>query len=273
MRSSALAAALCALTVAVAAGCSARARPYQFSSPMLGTASVPGDVLQAAPVGHATSARRDDRAAYASQPRRAEPIRVVPAPPIREASAAAATAVTSTPAARPEARTALPHPHVAPIETPLPVVREVTALRALVGRRDLRDPVTATLAWARSLGATAEGATGSELVAWAAAAGRLREPAALSEPGDLLVFDAVVSDEPADLLALVVGRDDRGVVELVYLGHGVIRRGYVDPTRPRLARDPDGRSVNTFMRHGRRWPARGSRYLAGELVSASIRVH
>lgn len=267
MWSPALAAALCALTVTAAAGCSARARPYQFSSPMLGTASVPGDVLPTAPV--APEAR--PAAHVADAPRRAPPIRVVSAPPIREASAAAATAVASAPAAHPEARAALPRPHVALVEAPPPVVRDVAALRALVGRRDPREPVAATLAWARSLGATAEGATGSEVVAWAEAAGRLREPAALAEPGDLLVFDAVVSDEPADLIALVVGRDDRGVTELVYLGNGVVRRGYVDATRPRLTRDADGRVVNSFMRHGRRWPARGSRYLAGELVSASIR--
>ena len=39
-------------------------------------------------------------------------------------------------------------------------------------------------------------------------------------------------DGEADLLAIVVARDPRGVTEFVYLGGGVYRRGFVDPTQP-----------------------------------------
>jgi hypothetical protein len=85
------------------------------------------------------------------------------------------------------------------------------------------------------------------------------------------VFDHVTSDDAADLVAIVLSRDARGVTEFVYVGGGVIRRGFVDASRPALRRDRDGAVVNTFMRHGRRWPAKGSHYLAGELLSAIIR--
>ena len=90
-------------------------------------------------------------------------------------------------------------------------------------------------------------------------------------PGDLLVFDEIESDRDADLIAVVVARDERGVTEYVYASGGVIRRGFVDPNRPALRRDHEGRTVNTFLRTGRRWPPKGTHYLAGELLSAVIR--
>src|SRR5688572_30563903 len=78
-------------------------------------------------------------------------IRVVSAPPISEASAAAAEAVATTPAAR--ERDQLAKPHAAPEPSPAPpTLRSPTDLRALVGQRDKRDPIEATLAWARELG-------------------------------------------------------------------------------------------------------------------------
>jgi hypothetical protein len=86
------------------------------------------------------------------------------------------------------------------------------------------------------------------------------------------VFDHVSSDAPSDLVALAIGRDARGVVEMIYAGGGVIRRGHVDPTRPRVRRDADDRVVNTFLRHGKRWPSPGTRYLAGELIALAIRI-
>ena len=74
-----------------------------------------------------------------------------------------------------------------------------------------------------------------------------------------------------DLVAVVIGRDARGVAEMLYVGGGVIRRGFVDPARPSMRRDAAARVVNTFMRHGTRWPPKGTHYLAGELVSHVIR--
>ena len=76
-----------------------------------------------------------------------------------------------------------------------------------------------------------------------------------------------------DLVAIVIGRDGRGVTEFMYSGGGVIRRGFLDPTRASLRRDVDGLVLNTFLRHGKRWPPKGTRYLAGELLSHVIHTH
>jgi hypothetical protein len=261
MRSCALAALLCALLGA----CAVRDRPYRFASPMLGTAEVPLAPLPGAP----TPPRPE--LAHRAVNRRATAIRVASAPNIREASAAAAAQVAEAPVAHGDIRAALPGPHRLPAEVPIPNVRELPELRALVGRRDRRDPVAAALAWARSLGIAVEGTTGAELVAWAETTNRLAAPTEPAIPGDLLVFDHVGSDREADLVAVVLGHDERGVSEILYLGGGVIRRGFIDATRPTVKRDLDGRIVNTFIRHGRRWPAKGSHYLTGELVAHLIR--
>lgn len=256
LTSVALAAALAAM---VGAGCGTRARPYRFTSPMLGTAEVPRAPLRGDPI------ERPARPALAN--REAAGIRVVSAPVIREASAAAAEAIVAQAAAQPEARAALPAPHRLPAGTALPTIRETPGLRALVGVRDPRDAAAVALGWAHALGRTVEATTGPELVAWAEPAGRLADPNALALPGDLLVFDHATSDAEADLLAIVIARDDRGVTEYLYVGNGVIRRGFVDPTRPTARRDAQAKVVNTYLRHGKRWPAKGSHYLAGELLA------
>lgn len=204
-------------------------------------------------------------------------IRVVSAPSIRVVSAASPPAPAATSpcgearriACNPEpSALRAPHRGAAP---PPPPLRTPLDLRHLVGRRDKRDPLAAVAAWSRELGAPLAAATGAELVSWATEAGRLRPATETPLPGDLLVFDQATSDEPADLVALVVDRDTRGVTELVYLAAGVVRRGLVDATRPSLHRDGSGATVNTFLRHGRRWPAPGTRYLAGELLAHVIR--
>jgi hypothetical protein len=87
------------------------------------------------------------------------------------------------------------------------------------------------------------------------------------------VFDHALSDQPSDLVALVIGRDARGVTEFLYAGGGVIRRGFYDAKRAKIRRDENGMIVNTFMRHGKLWPPKGTRYLAGELLSHVIRSH
>lgn len=245
-------------------GCAVRDRPYHFASPMLGTASVPPTPLPGA------SPEAPRRAARAE--RTATGIRVVSAPTIREASAAAALAIAAVPAAREEARAVLPSPHRVPSSAPLPPVRTPDDLRALVGRRDPRDPIAAALTWARDLGAPLEATTAADLLAWAERAGRLGEPTAAPRPGDLLVFDHVTGDSEADLIAIALAHDERGITEFLYVGGGVIRRGFVDASRPRTKRDPDRAVVNTFMRHGRRWPAKGSHYLAGELLAYVVHV-
>lgn len=167
-------------------------------------------------------------------------------------------------------------------------LREPADLHALVGVRDRRDPSLVVLGWASELGVTFVDAgttfdtarsvletptDGPSLVIWAEAHGTLLAPTELAHPGDLLVFDRAVANKPSDLIAIVTGRDERGVTELVYVAGGVIRRGFVDPTRPSTRRDLAGAIVNTFLRNGDRWPPKGTRYLAGELLAHVIRVH
>ena len=89
-------------------------------------------------------------------------------------------------------------------------------------------------------------------------------------PGDLIVFDRAVGGARASLIAVALGRDARGVVEVLYLGAGVVRRGWFDVTRPALRRDRAGKVVNTPLRHNRDQPPRGTHFLAGELYAGAI---
>ena len=236
--------------------------PHRFASPMMGTASVPPAPL---PHGSREEPALENRA---SRGVRAAPIRVSSAPRIREASAAAAEAVVAASAVgREDTRGQLPAPNRIDAAQPLPPARVPAELRALVGRRDKRDPIEAALGWARELGMAVE----PDVVAWAEANGRLHDASTPPERGDLLVFDRVNSDDPADLVGVVITRDERSVTEFLYLGGGVIRRGFVDTTRPRTKRDKTGAIVNTFLRTGKRWPAKGSHYLAGEHLAHVIR--
>lgn len=174
----------------------------------------------------------------------------------------------------------LPAPHLATrSKTPVATPTSIDAARALVGMRDPRSSLAFALAVAHGVtGARAlpDLADGPALVAWATRQGALATivpgDAAPPDvaPGDLLVFDRAVAGAPASLVAVVLGRDARGVVDILYLGGGVIRVGHVDPTRPKTARDRGGRAVNTYLRHGRDQPPAGTRFLAGALVSARI---
>jgi len=173
------------------------------------------------------------------------------------------------PAAEPE-RPALRAPHRGG-EPQSPPLHSVADLRELVGRRDARDSFAAVAAWSRALGAPVAATSGPELLSWAAESHRLYPATEPPRPGDLLVFDQVASDDASDLVAIVVDRDERGVTELLYLGGGVVRRGLVDASRPAVHRDTRGATVNTYLRHGRRWPAKGMHYLAGELLAHVVR--
>jgi len=127
-------------------------------------------------------------------------------------------------------------------------------------------------AWSRELGAPFSATSGAALVSWASETRRLRPATEPPLPGDLLIFDQATSDAPADLVALALARDERGVTELLYLAGGVVRRGLVDASQPAVHRDAHGATVNTFLRHGRRWPAKGQHYLAGELLAHVVRM-
>ncbi|MBP9204655.1 MAG: hypothetical protein KBG28_11870 [Kofleriaceae bacterium] len=91
-------------------------------------------------------------------------------------------------------------------------------------------------------------------------------------PGDLLLFERPVEAGVAPTWAVVIGRDQRAVVEVLYVAAARVRRGFVDPTRPRVRRDRDGRVVNTYLRHDRRTPSGGHRFLAGELLALAARL-
>ena len=288
MRFRALAGVWLALAIA---GCATRAHPYRFASPLLGNADVPAERL-----GNESPARERTVAHRRSSPRRVGgwqadaqhgPIRTVSARGIEAkmpvASAAAADAIAQQGAAREVVWSQLPAPHRGPARPSdpgelidhlvLPRVREPSDLRTLVGNRDAREPLAIVFGWLGDLGVeTAPFPMDPEkLVTWAQTAGKLALATEEPRPGDLLVFDQATSDEPADLVAVVVARAARGVTEIIYPGNGVIRRGYLDPARPSIRRDLDGAIVNTFIRHGKRMPPKGTRYLTGELAAHLIR--
>jgi hypothetical protein len=199
---------------------------------------------------------------------------------IRVASARAADAVPSDARTHGVVWSALRAPHeidpIAATRSPtdgLAKLHEPADLRAVVGQRDRRDAFAVTFAWSHALGATFDPAlaTGQDLVDWATTSGRLASPADPIGAGDLLVFDHTDGDSPADLVAIVIGRDDRGVIEMIYLAGGAVRRGFVDPQRPAKHRDDTGAIVNTYLRAGKRWPPKGTHYLAGELLAHVVR--
>jgi hypothetical protein len=259
----ALAAALLAM-----AACATRTQPYRFASPMIGGADVPPPALPSAAPAHAP--RPQTLANHAS-------------PHTTTATGSAGISVTAPPLlASAEAADAIPHtgvvfshlpaPHRIPSDAALPAVRTPLDLRTLVGRRTKADPFALTLEWANALGAHIPVPGAREpLLAWARETHALLPLDTPTQPGDLLVFDQIESDRDADLIAVVIARDDRNVSELVYVSGGVIRRGFIDPNRPALRRDHHGVIVNTFMRSGRRWPPKGTHYLAGELLANVIR--
>lgn len=245
------------------AACGAHARSLRFASPMIGGADVPEAPLRRTerPEARQPSVARTD----AMPPEAPGEVAVKP---IRVASAAAADAVVAS--SHGVVLSRLPAPHRA-ADAPLPAVREPADLRKLVGFRDKRDPLVTVFGWARDLGADIAATGGPALVEWAGGANRLAAPTDVANPGDLLVFDDTDSDLPADLVAIAVARDARGVTEFIYSAGGVIRRGFVDARRPALRRDREGQVVNTFMRAGKRWPPKGTHYLAGELLGHVVR--
>jgi hypothetical protein len=283
-----------AAALAICAGCAVRTQPYRFASPQLGAADVP-----AAELPGATPSKAGRRAK-----RRAVPVRVAGGwqadaqhGSIREvsargidarmptASAAAADAISQLNAARDVVWSRLPAPHRGsslPAQSggvtsaiTIPSIREPSDLRGLVGQRDKRDPYAIAIGWLADIGIDIHPPdTGGEpLITWAQTAGMLAPATAIAKPGDLLVFDRALGDDNFDLVALAIARDARGVTEFIYAGGGVIRRGFLDPTRASSRRDLDGLVLNTFLRHGKRWPPNGTRYLAGELLSHVIHTH
>jgi hypothetical protein len=278
MRRAAVHALLLASSAALA-GCASRTHAYQFASPMLGTADVPPPPLAPRASAAPEAVRLAHHAPHTSTARGVPGIEAAPPPPI--ASAAAADAIT----ARAEASgivapsggiviSRLPAPNRLPSDAPLLAPHAPTDLRALVGRRTKANAFDLAIAWADALGANAPAVReGDPLLSWARESSRLRDLDEPTRPGDLLVFDQIESDADADLIAVAIARDDRNVTEFIYASGGVIRRGFCDANRPSLRRDHEGKVVNTFMRTGKRWPPKGTHYLAGELLSHVIHTH
>lgn len=174
----------------------------------------------------------------------------------------------------------LPAPHRSTVATAF-TPADAGAARGLVGQRDARDGFAFALDVAAAFtGAAAPAvADGEALVRWAQERGQwveLRRGVRPSEgalhTGDLVVFDRAVGGKPASLVAVVLGTDARGVADVLYVARGVVRRGYLDAARPTVARDREGRVVNSYVRHGGDYPPPGTRYLAGELAGGRVRI-
>jgi hypothetical protein len=267
------------LAAVLASGCASRAQPNRFSSPMLGMADVPAASLHA-PIPEQQKSRpapSPQRAGGWQADAQGGSIRVVSARGIEwqmpQASASAAEEVREEHYATQPAWAQLPAPNrgTSLLTDAVALPHEPADLRKLVGTRDKRDPFTVLTSLTTTLGIHVEGTDGATLVAWAASAGQLEPRTATPNAGDLVVFDHVTGESESDLVGLVLARDTRGVIEFLYAGGGVIRRGFYDATRPTIRRDVDGVVVNTFMRHGRQWPPKGTRYLSGELIAHVIR--
>lgn len=158
-------------------------------------------------------------------------------------------------------------PELDPGESPGPA----EVLRGLVGHRD-GDSTSLEFAFqaARAVGAELDPEIarldrGPSLVALA------RRRSALGSPRTALVGD-LVAFMRGRLIGVVASRRRDGTIEFVYLARGVVRRGWVNPARPKDKRADDGRVLNTFVRHNDGGNPRGTRYLAGELLAAVIKL-
>jgi hypothetical protein len=222
---------ICALVAAfTSAACAPRAMPYRFHAPLLGGVSAP------------------------EIPARAERVE------LRSAGARG----------RPPAWTATREPRPLPPREASPA--EQTLLAFVGERHPHRAGAALALDMAEALGAALHpdvraAADGPALVATAAARDALASGAPVL--GDLVVFDGAQDQGPASLVGVVVSRRDDGAVEFVYLGLGVVRRGWLHRDRPSDKRDRQGVVLNTWLRAARGQHRKG---LAGELWSTYIRL-
>jgi hypothetical protein len=220
-----------AIAAVLLSACATRDAPYRFRSPMIGGV----------------------RAVEPERPERSSP----PAPEPRRYAAHATRRIN-----RPELD-AGQSPGLADV------------LRGLVGQRD-RDSSHLDFAF------QAAAAVGAELDPQVAAlddgpalVALARERSAITTPasallGDLVVFDRVDRGRRASLIGVIASRRRDGTLEFVYLGRGVVRRGWVNPEHPGTKRGDDGRVLNTFVRHSNGGLPRGTKFLAGELLAEII---
>ena len=228
------------LAVALSAlvGCGGPAWPPRFASTLIGGAELPsppaaaGDERAAAAPGAARTTSRSG-------------------PRVPDLAAAAPRELPATLPGWPQ---------------PLPGDGPRQALLAMVGTRDKADPARAVLALCRTRGHRCpELSAEQDLESLSVVPLEPDLP-----PGAVLLFGHVGLDNQDRMLALVTDRDPRGVLEIFYLAAGVWRRGFLDPARPHLPRDAQGRVVNTYLRHHRARPPAGTRFLAGELLLGRV---
>ncbi len=226
------------LALCVTSGCVPAGAPYRFNSPLLG-----GVAAREPWHGQANEPAHENRPGH-----RLVPLRKKPEPLVRD---------TET-------------------ELPLPGKGEDLAafLRMQVGTRDKRRNHTQfALGTLLALGLelpgvddTSDGPTFVEHAMERHATSTTRRP----RLGDIVVFDDVVGDKAASLLGVVISTDNQGTTEFLYLGRGVVRRGFVNPGQPARPRDPSGRALNTFIRHSDGKDPIGTRFLAGQLFSTFV---
>jgi hypothetical protein len=234
--------------------CGVRRVPYHFRAPLVGSVSAP-------------ALERPDRASRPAPPGRRPPHRV---------------AIARGERPPPAVRLTVP---AAPLRSAGRAGEDLALeLRGLVGRRDDRaSHAQFALAALGGIGtqldpelaAVVDGPALVELARGRGALVPVGAGEAITSPprlGDLLVFARVTGSDPASLTGVVVSVDDRGVIEFVYLARGVARRGFASVARPGDKRDDRGRVLNTFVRHSDGADPRGTRYLAGELLAATIRL-
>lgn len=250
-------AALACAALLLTAGCGRRAVAYHFRAPLVGAVNASPRLSQPDPAPALDPEPDPARARYREGGRDHRRGR-------------------GGPVARRPVRLAIPSGALRAADDP------AAGLRALVGGRDEQSShVQFALATLSGLGAGLDprlrnADDGPALRDLAAERGALIIDAetAVTRPrlGDLLLFDRVVAEEPASLVAVAISTDSRGVVEFIYLARGVVRRGFLDRAHPTDKRDADGRVLNTFVRHSDGTDPAGTRYLAGELHTATIRL-
>jgi hypothetical protein len=98
-------------------------------------------------------------------------------------------------------------------------------------------------------------------------------PPARARAGDLVFFALGGPDQDCgDHVGLVESARDDGALTFREVRDGRVHHSVAHPTRPRIRRDERGRIVNSFLRPIRADDPRGSRYFAGDMLCAAIRI-
>jgi hypothetical protein len=216
-----------------AVGCDRRRLPYRFGAPLVAGERLP----ELGPQDEAP----------ADEPRPQRPAQVASRPP--------------PPTGRDAIRKAeaLRVPDDEPTSTgPLGV------LRATVGQRH---PRTTALGFALRALAAISFSPQQLIDQHTPAAGLLelaRKRGATSDSQPLLGDLLVLAD--GDVLGIVLSRRPDATVEFIYLGEGIVRRGFLNQRHPKRQRDDNGRVLNTLVRTG------GTSHLAGTLFTTYIRI-